>query len=727
MFRISRSRLGYRKKRDYLDDGYTSKSGIVVWLQRFVMLVLLIVLVTFLLLLSDVVQAKEDYQRLPYVDLQQVSEGSLLLATNQPGRYQQVPLLHTDVDMRVSGMIVRARIRQSFKNPGQEWVEGIYVFPLPEQAAVDHLRMYIGKRIIEGVIKEKQQARRVYEQAKREGKKAVLTEQQRPNMFTNSVANIGPAETVVVEIEYQQALRYEQGQFSLRFPMAITPRYIPGKPVNETLAFSGTGWASNTDQVPDATHITPPVYQGQGKINPLALRIELDVGYPLLEVKSSYHRIMQHEHGVGQVTVTLAAGEVPADLDFELVWRPEVGQEPRAALFSEEIAGEFYHLLMLLPPDQGVQGGQPMAREVIYVIDTSGSMAGTSIEQAKRALDMALTRLRPHDRFNVIQFNSSTDLLFSQAQAASPANLRRARRYIRGLGADGGTEMASALFAALHDQGESQYVRQVIFLTDGSVGNETALFDLIKQHLGPSRLFTIGIGSAPNSYFMRKAAQYGRGTFTYIGDVTEVSEKMAALFTKLESPLMTDLKLQLSTNAMVEAWPKRVPDLYYGEPIILAVKTSSANETLTIHGMRAQAPWQALVPLTVTHYGHGIGGYWARSKIAALMDSLHEGADKDKVRAEVIRLAIKHHLVSRYTSLVAVDVTPTRPSEATLDTQAIAGNLPRGQQYQKIFGQLPQTDTPAGLHLLTGLVLLLLLWLISHYRLVAFPPREKQK
>ena len=718
MFRTSRFRLGYRKKRDYLDDRYMSKSGIVVWLQRFVMLVLLIVLVTFLLLLSDVVQAKEDYQRLPFVDLQEVSEGSLLLKTNQPGRYQQVPLLHTDVDMRVSGMIVRARIRQSFKNPGQEWVEGIYVFPLPEQAAVDHLRMHVGRRIIEGVVKEKMEARRVYENAKREGKKAVLTEQQRPNMFTNSVANIGPAETVVVEIEYQQTLHYEQGQFSLRFPMAITPRYIPGKPVTESLSFSGRGWANNSDQVPDASHITPPVYQGQNKINPVALRLELDVGYPLLEVKSPYHRVTQREHGVGQVTVTLADGEVPADRDFELVWRPEAGQAPRAALFSEQIAGEFYHLLMLLPPEQSSQDAQPMAREVIYVIDTSGSMAGISIEQAKQALQLALSRLRPRDRFNIIQFNSSTDLLFSQAQPASPANLRHARRYVQRLSAEGGTEMAPALFAALNVQGESQALRQVIFLTDGSVGNETALFDLIKQHLEQSRLFTIGIGSAPNSYFMRKAAQYGRGTFTYIGEVSEVNEKMAALFVKLESPVMTDLAVQLSAEAVMEVWPKRVPDLYHGEPIILALKTSSAKETLTMQGMRALAPWQASVPLSQAHQGKGIAVYWARSKIAALMDSLHEGANKEEVRAEVIRLAIQHHLVSQYTSLVAVDVTPTRPSQAPLDTHAMAGNLPRGQQYQKIFGQLPQTATPAALHLLTGLVLLLALWLIIHYRLL---------
>ena len=270
-------------------------------------------------------------------------------------------------------------------------------------------------------------------------------------------------------------------------------------------------------------------------------------------------------------------------------------------------------------------------------------------------------------------------------------------------------------------------MRQVIFLTDGSVGNESALFDLIKQHLGQSRLFTVGIGSAPNSYFMRKAAQYGRGTFTYIGDVREVNEKMAALFSKLENPVMTDLDVQFANGVKVEAWPKRVPDLYHGEPIIIAAKTSSAGEKVTIKGMRSLAPWQASLDMSQGHSGGGIGVFWARSKIAALMDSLHDGADKDKVRQDVINVALTHHLVSRYTSLVAVDVTPTRPAETDLDTHALPVNLPQGQNYQKIFGQLPQTATPAELHLIIGFVLLLLVWLIMHYRLFGLISGEHDK
>lgn len=717
MSRIAKSKFKHRAKREYLRDDYARKSSATTWLLRLIMFFMLLLIGMFLIAITSQVQASEFNEVSAEVKMQDISEGSLLLKTAQPGVYRQIPTQKTEVDMRVSGMIVRARVKQIFINPGQSWVEAIYVFPLPEQAAVDHMQMHVGERIIQGMIKEKQQAKKIYQLAKREGKKAALVEQQRPNMFTNSVANIGPGETVTVEIEYQQVLRYDQGQFALRFPMAITPRFIPGKPVSESISITSNGWANNTDQVPDASQITPPVYTGKDKINPVSLRIELDVGFPLKELKSPYHLIEQRQHGSGQVTVTLTEAEVSSDRDFELRWTPEKGYAPRAAVFSEQAGNDYFHLLMLLPPDEGVARTSSIAREVVYVIDTSGSMSGISIEQAKRSLLMALNRLRPVDRFNVIQFNSSTDMLFTRAQPASAGNLRQARYYVQQLQADGGTNIAPALDAALYQQNDTQGVRQVIFLTDGSVGNETELFDKIKQQLGNSRLFTVGIGSAPNSYFMRKAAQYGRGTFTYIGDVREVKEKMSALFAKLESPVMADLKIKFN-NSKVEAWPKRVPDLYQGEPIILAARTTTPLESVVVSGLRADALWQSKLDVSQARNGDGIGVFWARNKIAALMDSLHDGADKSTVRNAVLKVALGHHLVSQYTSLVAIDVTPSRPQESALDSHAMPVNLPHGQNRQKIFGRLPQTATSSELNILTGIILLLIAWLSVRYRLV---------
>lgn len=716
MFRQSGNGLKRRPHREYLDTGYNNKPRKLAWLARAILTMLFVTVVLLLLFMSELAAASETNMNFPQVAMQDVSEGSLLLKSENSHDYRQVPLVKTDVDIHVSGMILRCHVKQEFRNTSNAWVEGIYVFPLPEKAAVDHMRMHVGERVLEGLIKEKQEARKIYQQAKREGKKAALTEQQRPNLFTNSVANIGPGETVVVEIEYQQTLRYDQGHFSFHFPMAMTPRYIPGRPVKENIAVSGTGWAADTDQVPDASKITPPVYTGPGKINPVSIRVDLDAGFPLQSVTSPYHAISRQTLDAGHVLIRLKHQQVPADRDFRLVWTPQAGHGPRAAVFNETVKGDNYHLVMVMPPSQDGFDNQPLAREVIFVIDTSGSMAGTSMEQARHALSMALDRLRLHDSFNVIQFNSITSSLFSQPRMASEANIARAQDYVQGLMANGGTEMAPALKLALQGQEDTASIRQVVFLTDGSVGNESALFDMISKRLGNSRLFTIGIGSAPNHYFMSKAAEYGRGTFTYIGKVNEVKQKMAALFGKLESAVMTNITVKYENNVPVETWPRRIPDLYAGEPLLLAVRSSDTIKHITINGTRALAPWQASLDLQQSAQAPGVGVYWARSKIAALMDGLHEGVTKETVRADVIKVALAHHLVSQYTSLVAVDVTPTRPDREILVKKAVPVNLPHGQQYEKIFGRLPQTATPAELNMLMGLGLLLLAMFMWIYR-----------
>jgi len=572
--------------------------------------------------------------------------------------------------------------------------------------------MQIGERLIEGVIKPRKEAKRLYKKARNEGRKASLIEQERPNLFTSSVANIAPGETVVIEIEYQQSVRYDNGEFSLRFPMAITPRYIPGSSLvneEEVVAFDGSGWAMNTNQVVDASRITPPVFEGDEKINSVRLSVIINAGFKLANVESTYHRITVKQSTENKAAVSLAGEVVYAVRDFELVWRPEAAAVPRAALFTEEKEGELYHLVMVLPPANlslnDIREAR-MEREVIYVIDTSGSMSGTSINQARRALSLALKRLHPGDRFNVISFNSTTDKLFSSAREVTHQNLRDAQRYVSSLEANGGTEIRGALEASLASQHESALVRQVVFLTDGSVGNEEELFKLIKQKLGNSRLFTIGIGSAPNSHFMSKAAQFGRGTFTYIGDVSEVETKMNELFHKLETAVMTDLAVAFD-DPSVEVWPKRLPDLYQGEPLLLTARTKLNNQSVVVSGKRQNRGWQNSFQLKQSSSDNGIATMWARAKITALMDRIHEGEKEKMIKPEVVNVALRHHLVSKYTSLVAVDMTPVRPVDETLDTQALPVNLPTGQVHAKIFGRHAQTATPAQLQLMIGVMLLL--------------------
>ncbi|NOZ96071.1 MAG: marine proteobacterial sortase target protein [Acidobacteria bacterium] len=642
----------------------------------------------------------------PTLKLSEAEGGGLLLKTGQPGLYVRAPELEADVDITVRGVVARTRVSQRFSNPSDEWVEAVYVFPLPEGCAVDTLRMKIGERIIEGQIKERGEARRIFVKAKKAGKRTALLEQERPNMFTTSVANIGPRDAVQVTIEYQQLLVPEDGRFELRFPTVVGPRYLPGVETERSL--EGAGWGAPTTAVPDGDRITPPVVPPGGPVvNPLSLTVELDAGAPLGELISAYHAVQISRGEGSSYVISLDAGTVPADRDFVLRWVPRTGEKPTVAAFSEELNGQTYVVLMAMPPQAGGQAAR-LPREAVFVIDTSGSMHGTSIGQARNALLFALDRLQPADTFNIVAFNSRSWTLFPEVRPASSSNVEEARRWVRGLRAQGGTEMMGALRLALGDQDDVEdRVRQVVFLTDGCVGNEQQLFSFIRENLGASRLFTVGIGSAPNSHFMERAARFGRGTFTYIGSTNEVEEKMRALFTRLESPVLTGLQVDWGGQE-AEMWPARIPDLYLGQPLVLTARLGSPPASVGIRGRAGGEAWHLELPVAAPEKGTGLHRLWARRKIASLMDGLAAGVPREEVRNRVVEVALAHHLVSRFTSLVAVDVTPVRPEGAGLHRGAVPTNLPHGWDYKHVFGKVPQTATPGGLLLLVGLMLLLL-------------------
>jgi Ca-activated chloride channel family protein len=634
-----------------------------------------------------------------------VTEGTLLWRSAHQQAAVPAPLLATDVEMRVTGMVVRATVRQQFTNPSDGGAEGIYVFPLPEDAAVDHLRMQVGDRVVEGVIQERTAAKAAYTQARQEGKRASLVEQERPNVFTTSVGNIPPGVAIAIEIEYQQSVRYDAGQFAVRFPMVVGPRYIPG---TADIGRSGTGRAADTDAVPDASRITPPVEDpARGAINPVTLRIELDPGVPLAGVESPSHAVHTRPLSGGRYEIELEQVSVPADRDFQLVWTPVAGAAPAVAVLTEHRGDEVFALLMVMPPAAPAVEADRLPREVIFILDQSGSMGGASIEQARAALTLALARLRPDDRFNVIRFNHQTDRLFAHAQPADRRNLAAAQRYVAAIQADGGTEMLPALQLALDGAERADRLRQVVFLTDGAVGNETRLFQAIRERLGDSRLFTVGIGSAPNSHFMREAARLGRGTFTYIGSPAAVQETMTALFRKLESPALADVQLELPGAGDAEVLPGRIPDLYVGEPIVVAVRTRMLPSEAVVRGRFGSTPWESRVPLHRAAPGAGLSVHWARAKIATLLDQRRVGAPDDDVRHAVLDVALRHHLVSAYTSLVAIDLTSARAGDAALARHVLATNLPHGWEYEAVVG-LGQGATPGPRHLALGLAALLL-------------------
>ena len=623
-----------------------------------------------------------------------INSGALLFPSKREGYYVEAPRLATSVKIDISGPIARAVVTQRFVNPSKSWVEGIYVFPLPDDSAVDTLKMKIGDRVIEGLIKPKAEAREIYEQAKREGKKASLLEQQRPNMFTNAVANIGPGETIVIQIEYQQSVKQDAGTFSLRFPMVVAPRYNP-KPIVQTVDFKPgqSGWGA-VDPVPDRDKITPPILDPRtnAKINPVKLSVHLAAGFPLDTMVSHFHKIDVKSTDETTRTLTLANGEVPADKDFELSWTAK-GTAPSAALFQEEINGESFIMAMITPPkltSEQLAQIKKKDREIIFVIDNSGSMSGQSIKQARLSLETALKRLNPRDKFNIVRFNNTHEMVFPTAVPADKENLDIALRFVKNLQAEGGTEMLGALRSALKDsiprgQSGKELVRQVVFITDGAIGNEQQLFKEIASNLGRSRIFTIGIGSAPNSFFMNRAALIGRGTSTHIGDISQVAKNMDALFKKLENPVLTGLRAVVSGGIMSEVTPDPLPDLYLGEPIILSAKLAKISGKLTLEGEFAGTPWSVNLDLTKATKGSGLGKFWARRKIASLEASRSRGKGP-AIDTMIEKTALDHHLVSRLTSLVAVDVTKSRPDGEPLNTKDMPVNLPDGWEFDQVFG-----------------------------------------
>jgi len=633
--------------------------------------------------------------------------GGMLWVEGEGDEPWLAPQVSTEVDLVVTGMIARARVEQVFENPSEEAVEAVYIFPLPDDAAVDGLTMTVGERRIVGEVREREEAQRQYERAANAGKKASLVSQERPNVFTASVANIGPGELVSVTITYQQDVRYDRGEFSLMFPSTLTPRYNPGARRDGGAAPLGTAAASlaranrprvvkdSGSRVRDAARITPPVLlDGSGPF--LDIKVALDAGMPLDTVESPSHSIELDRALSGRVGVRLEDGPVLADRDFRLRWRPKPSTAPSAAMFTEDFAGERYALMMLVPPPAGAEGAGALPRDTTFVIDTSGSMAGTSITQAIASLRTGLAALAPTDHFNVIEFNSTAQRLFDGSKPATRENLARALEWVERLRADGGTEILDALQLALGASDHAERVQQVVFITDGSVGNEDELFRFIRERLGERRLFTVGIGAAPNRHFMRGAARFGRGAFTEVSALSDVSTQLDGLWAKLDAPVMRDVAVQWQ-GATPETWPRRAPDLYRGEPLVLLAKLGRDTRAASLSGVLAGQAFAQPVTIDRAARESGIHRLWARRQIESLMDSAVEGHDEASIRAGVVPLALRHHLVSKYTSLVAIDTRAGNDGRAPRASVGLA--LPAGNE---MFGQLPQTGTPGPFCLLFG-------------------------
>ena len=641
--------------------------------------------------------------------LNQIESGTLVVShQDEDGSYQAVSPLSTDVRIDVSGLLARAQVKQTFRNQSNHWIEAIYAFPLPDESRVDHMEMQIGERTVTGEIRAKHQAKKEYLQALGEGKRVSLLESHRANLFTNRVANIPPLETIEIIFSYQWQVEYIDGVFGLRVPLTITPRYLPGARLRA---------AERASVNANNANITPPMTSSQNA-TPTSIFVTINTAIALESVSSPSHDIYNDQTDT-HWRVSLANAMVPADRDFTLNWSPQLGQSPLAAIFTrpaEQTAStpdkpEHFASVMVVPPQDLFQSASA-TREVIFVIDTSGSMQGNSIRQARAALQFAIERLTETDTFNVIEFNSVTQTLFTSARSASESNKTTAINWVRSLRADGGTEITAALDAALGNQRgqttEPSRLRQVVFITDGSVGNEAELFKQIENTLGQSRLFTIGIGSAPNTWFMRRSAETGRGTYTYIARQEEVHEQMRALLQKLEKPVLTEITLEWNNIDQPEVYPAVIPDLYAGEPILFDARWigEPGKGSLSIQGRHAGNTWTNQLQIdthaTSTDLSHttSLEKQWAHRKIEAMENSLLFAEYRQSIEQQITDLALHYAVVTRYTSLIAVDQQVARePAANALKRTAIPSAMPHGNTMQ-----LPQGSLGTGLKLLLAMV-----------------------
>jgi len=588
-----------------------------------------------------------------------------------------LPLRSTAVRAHLRGPVAEVVVTQRFVNDRPTAIEAIYTFPLPENSAVDRMRMVLGERVIEAQIRERKQAQRDYQQARAAGHTAALLEQERPNVFTQSVANIPPGEAIDVEIRYLQTLSYDAGEYEFVFPTVVGPRYIPGA---QTGTQTGTGRLADTDRVPDASRITPPtVGVGQRSGNDLTIEVIAEAGSPITAWAAPAHDVLALAAGE-RLHVKLAPHDRIPNRDFVLRYR-SAGARPAARMFvapdKDGVGGHF--LLVAEPPRLDVDKlvGQ---RELIFVIDVSGSMRGTPLALAKAAMREALAGVRPVDTFDVFVFSGATGRLFSAPRPATDANLQLAREFVDGLGAGGGTEMGGAVAAALGSPVGAGRHRYVFFLTDGNTGEEEAiardahvLVQRQKQAGTRARVFGVGIGSSPNTHLLAQLSRAGDGVPLSIHRPQEVARAVQTFERIIDAPILTDVAVSWDSLNVDAVYPNTAPDLFASRPLVLHGRYDGElpqRPTLALRGAVGQQ--SVTVPITVTPVGERtdvLGGLWARARVDEL-ELIRTTDESYTARAlaekDILSTGLEHHLVTAYTSLIAVDTSRTFKNGATI-------------------------------------------------------------
>jgi Ca-activated chloride channel family protein len=620
-----------------------------------------------------------------------VREGSLAILGKDGQAQALCPLKHTDVRAEISGFITRVTVTQQFWNPSKEKIEAVYVFPLPQNAGVDDMTLKVGDRTVRGLIKRREEAQAIYAAARQAGHVAALLDQERPNIFTQSVANIMPGENVTVEISYVELLKYEAGSYEFVFPMVVGPRYIPGTPISKD-AKQGGGWASDTTRVPDASRITPPVTPpGTRAGHDISIEVKLDAGVPIEEYRSTSHMITSERTGSSSAVIRLKELAVIPNKDFILKYDVAGGKIEDALLTHKGKNGGFFTFI-LQPPDR-IAESEVTPREVVFVIDTSGSQSGFPLEKSKKLAELALAHLHPQDTFNIITFAGNTQILFDEPVPATEKNLDRARALLGNLTGGGGTEMMKAIRASLDPSDSQDHLRVVLFFTDGYVGNDMEIIGEVQKHPN-ARVFSLGIGNAVNRFLLDKMAEAGRGEVEYVTLERDADPVVQRLFERVRTPVLTDISIDWGGLPVTMVQPVRIPDLFSAKPVIVTGRYSGTGQgVIRLRGKRAGQPFvrEIKVNLPADEPRHDVlATLWARNRIDFIMSKDWAGAQngnmQEDLRAQVIALGLQFRLMTQFTSFVAVEeMTVTEGGQPR--TVQVPVEMPEGVSYQGVFGE----------------------------------------
>ncbi|MEH2209978.1 VIT domain-containing protein [Nostoc sp.] len=609
------------------------------------------------------------------VSAKNLNLGGLYVQSPQ-GEQVIFPLKHTEVIAKIAGNLSRVEVIQSFENHFTQPLEAVYIFPLPDEAAVDDMEIKIGDRIIKGNIKKREEAVAIYEKAKQEGRTAGLLEQERDNIFTQSLANIKPGEQIDVTIRYTESLKFEAGNYEFVFPMVVGPRYIPGTPIDDS---------GDTDQVPDASRITPSVVlEGMRSRHNINVTVEIDAGLPISEVRSPSHQL-KIEHS-GQIVRIQLAGEdtIP---NKDLILRYQVSGKETQSTVLNQADDRGGHFAIYLIPALEYSTDEIVPKDVVFLVDTSGSQSGDPLQKCQELMRRFINGLNPNDTFTIIDFSDRVRQLSPKPLPNTPENRAQAIAYINNLQADGSTEMLSGIRTAINFPTPVGRLRSVVLLTDGYIGNENEILAEVQQHLQPgNRLYSFGVGSSVNRFLLNRIAEIGRGISTIIRHDEPTEEVAEKFYRQINNPVLTNIQIswQGDTESPV-IYPKVAPDLFCEQPLVLfGRKQDRTSGNLQISGIAAGGKhYEKTFHLVFEETGNvAVAQLWGRARIKYLMNQMVSFETKAGVEA-VTKTALNYQLLSQYTAFVAVsDDVRVEPGSEYLSMQ-VPVEMPKAVRFGK--------------------------------------------